>query len=108
MSYVRCGRQTAQLDYPFGPLLQMLVLTGQRPSEVAEARWRELDLAQQLWVIPPERMKGNAAHVVPLVLDEVCALLAGLPRFKHGDYVFSTAFGAKPVTGFSAFTQRPG
>jgi integrase len=94
-----------KLDYPFAPLLQMLVLTGQRRSEVGEARWCEFDLAQRLWVIPPERMKANAAHVVPLV-DEVCTLLAGLPRFRHGDYCFSTVFGAKPVTGFSAFKRR--
>jgi integrase len=96
---------TAKLDYPFAPLLQMLVLTGQRRGEVAEARWREFDFAKKLWTIPPERMKGIAAHVVPLV-DEVCVLLAALPRFKHGDYVFSTAFGAKPVGGFSACKRR--
>jgi integrase len=94
-----------KLDYPFGPLLQMLVLTGQRRSEVAGAHWREFDLTKRLWTIPPERMKANAAHVVPLV-EPVCTLLATLPRFKHGDYVFSTAFGAKPVSSFSGFKER--
>jgi integrase len=94
-----------KLDYPYGPLVQMLVLTGQRRSEVARAHWREFDLTKRLWTIPPERMKGNAVHVVPLV-DNVCTLLAGLPRFKHGDYLFSTAFGAKPVSGFSDFKER--
>jgi integrase len=94
-----------KLDYPFGPLLQLLVLTGQRRNEIAGARWREFDLTKRLWTIPPERMKANAVHVVPLV-DEVCMLLATLPRFKHGDYVFSTAFGAKPVAGFSGFKEQ--
>jgi integrase len=37
-----------------------------RRSEVAEARWREFDLTAKLWSILPERMKANAAHVVPL------------------------------------------
>jgi integrase len=96
---------TTELDYPLGPLVQMLALTGQRRSEVAEARWCEFDLSKRLWTIPPERMKGNAAHVVPLV-DQLCTLLAGLPRFKQGDYVFSTTFGDKPVTGFVGFKRR--
>ena len=49
---------------------------------------------------PAERMKMEAAHVVPLT-DEVATILAQLPRFKKGDHLFSTTFGAKPVNGFS-------
>jgi integrase len=93
-------RATETADYPYGPLFRMLALTGQRKSEVAEARWREFDIEKRLWVIPAERMKMDAAHVVPLV-DEVVAILEQLPRFKKGDYVFTTVFGAKPVNGFS-------
>jgi integrase len=93
-------RVTEDLGYPYGPLLRLLALTGQRKSEVAEARWREFDLEKRLWVIPAERMKMEAAHVVPLT-DEASALLAQLPRFKKGDHVFSTTFGAKPINGFS-------
>jgi integrase len=88
------------LGYPLGPMFQMLLLTGQRKSEVAGARWREFDLHKKLWIIPPERMKGGAAHVVPLV-DDVVAILEALPQFTKGDYVFSTMHGAKPVNGFS-------
>jgi integrase len=91
---------TEGLGYPYGPIFRMLALTGQRKSEVAEARWREFDLGGRLWVIPADRMKMDAAHVVPLT-DEVSALLAQLPRSKKGDHVFSTTFGAKPVNGFS-------
>jgi integrase len=93
-------RAADSLGYPYGPLFRMLVLTGQRKSEVAEARWREFNLEKGLWVIPADRMKMEAAHVVPLTA-EVLALLAQLPRFKKGDHVFSTTFGAKPVNGFS-------
>ena len=89
-----------KLGYPYGPVFQLLALTGQRKSEAAEARWREFDLPQRLWVIPPERMKSDAAHEVPLT-DDVMAILEALPRFKNGDFVFSTTFGAKPVNGFS-------
>jgi integrase len=98
-------RATARLGYPYGPLFRMLALTGQRKSEVAEARWPEFDLTRKLWTIPAERMKADAAHIVPLT-DDVLAILKSLPRFKRGDHVFSTTFGDKPVNGFSKAKQR--
>jgi integrase len=111
-------RATRRLGYPYAPLFRMLALTGQRKSEVAEARWSEIDLAKKLWIIPAERMKAEAAHVVPLT-DDVIALLGtgkidgagkvdGLPRFKKGDHLFSTTFGKKPVSGFSKAKERLG
>ena len=36
------------LGYPFGPLYQLLLLTGARRSEVGGARWGELDLKKKL------------------------------------------------------------
>jgi integrase len=98
-------RATARLGYPYGPLLRMLALTGQRKSEVAEARWSEFDLARKLWTIPAERMKADAAHIVPLTAD-VLAILESLPRFKRGNHVFSTTFGNTPVNGFSKAKVR--
>ena len=41
-----------KLDYPFGPLLKLLVLTGQRRDEVAEATWDEFDVTEKRWTIP--------------------------------------------------------
>ena len=89
-----------ELGDPYGPLLRLLILTGQRKSEVAEARWSEFDLAKKIWVIPAERMKAEAAHVVPLS-DDALAVLNSVPRYKKGDHLFSTTFGKKPVNGFS-------
>jgi integrase len=94
-----------QLGYPYGRVFEMLALTGQRKSEVAEARWREFDLDKKLWTIPPERMKMDGAHAVPLS-DDAIALLEELPRFRKGDHLFSTTFGAKPVNGFSKAKAR--
>ena len=88
------------LGYPYGPLFRLLILTGQRKSEVAEARWSEFDLAKKLWIVPADRMKADAAHVVPLP-DDAVALLKSLPMFNSGDYLFSTTFGKSPVNGFS-------
>jgi integrase len=94
----------AKLPYPLGPLVQLLLLTGQRRTEVAEARWGEFDFDRALWLIPQARMKAGAAHVVPLVPDAI-AVLDALPRFEHGDHLFSTTFGAKAINGFSKGKQ---
>jgi len=83
----------------------MLALTGQRKSEVAEARWSEFDLTKKVWLIPAERMKTDVDHVVPLS-DDVLDLLKSLSRSKNGDHLFSTTFGKKPVNGFSKAKER--
>jgi integrase len=98
-------RAAGRLGYPYGPLFRMLALTGQRKSEVAEARWSEIKLPRKLWTIPAERMKADAAHVLPLS-DDVIGILESLPRFKKGDHVFSTTFGVKAVNGFSKAKDR--
>jgi integrase len=93
------------LGYPYGPMIQLLLLTGQRKTEVAEARWSEFDFQRKLWVIPPGRMKMDAPHVVPLTAD-VIAVLQGLPRFKSGEFLFTTTYGKAPVNGFSKAKAR--
>jgi integrase len=89
-------RATGRLPYPYGALGQMLLLTGQRHREVAEARWAEIDLPDKLWSIGEERFKSDATHMVPLS-DDVIALLATLPRFRTGDFLFSTTGGKLPT-----------
>jgi integrase len=98
-------RAARRMGYPIGPLFQMLLLTGQRKSEVAEAQWREFDMRNQLWTVPPERFKSDATHVVPLS-DDAVTLLTALPRWKAGDFLFSSNGGVKPVNGFSKAKER--
>lgn len=93
-------KATETPGYPYGPLFQLLALTGQRKSDIAECRWSEIDLKERILTIPAERYKSDMDHVVPLS-DPVVQVLKTLPRFKTGDYVFSTTFGTKPVNGFS-------
>ena len=98
-------RAAEAMGYPFGKFYQLLLLTALRRDEAANARWSEIDLDAKLWVIPAERMKGGAAHAVPLVPD-IMALLESLPRFKGGDFLFSTTGGKKPISGFSKAKAR--
>jgi integrase len=86
-----------QMHYPFGPLVRLLLLTGSRLNEIAQSNWNEFDLEKRILTVPAERMKMKAAHVIPLC-DTAMEIIEGLPRFKHGDYVFSLSYGAKPMT----------
>src|SRR5262245_43161563 len=43
---------------PYGSIVELLALTGQRREEVARVSWEELDLAQQVWTIPKSRTKN--------------------------------------------------
>jgi integrase len=87
-------------DYPFGPFLKLLILTGQRRTEVAGMRWEEID--DELWTIPKERLKQGRAHSVPLT-PPALAVLTPIPQ--HCKFVFSTT-RRSPISGFGRFKER--
>jgi integrase len=93
------------IGYPFGALVKFLVMTGCRKSEVSDARWSEFNFTARTWTIPAARYKTDTTHTIPLT-DDMIALLNGLPHFKHGDFLFSTTFGRKPVNGWSKAKAR--
>ena len=97
-------RATAGLPYPTGPFVRLLLLSGQRLREVAEMAWDEVDFEKRLWIIPPGRMKAEAAHIVPLS-PEAVAILEGLPRWT-GPFVFSTTGGRRPIANFSGIKEK--
>jgi integrase len=45
--------------YPYAPFVKLLVLLGQRRSEVAAMRWLQLDLASGLWTMPNRSTKNK-------------------------------------------------
>jgi integrase len=93
-------RASERLPYPFGPAYRLLLLSGLRLNEAVDAKWSEFDLRNGTWTVPASRMKGRegraADHVVPIT-PEIAAILESLPRFKSGDYLFSTNFGKSPI-----------
>jgi integrase len=92
-------KAASKIDWPFGPFIQMLVLTGQRRNEVASMCWSEIDLKAKTWTIPKEKAKNGEAHCVPLSAQAV-AVLETVPRVVSCDFVFSTT-GTTPISGFS-------
>ena len=91
------------MGYPYGHAVQLLILTGQRKSEITEACYSEIRMSAL--EVPAERMKSDEAHVIPLG-KMACDLIAALPRFVGGDFLFSTTFGKKPISGFSKPKRR--
>jgi integrase len=88
------------IGWPFGPIGQLLLLTGARRDEVADMRWSELDLAARLWSLPKARTKNKRDHQIPLSAAAV-RIIEGLPRISDEDgHVFTTT-GATAVSGFS-------
>jgi integrase len=94
----RIIRASQQIDGPYGGIVGLLALTGQRREEVAQVTWDELDLASQTWTLPASRTKNDKPHIVHLS-KEAIAVLIRLP--KLGKFVFSLS-GTKPFQSFSA------
>src|SRR6266403_1754603 len=66
---------------PFGPLVKLLMLTGQRLGEDGGMRWDESDFESRLWTLPAERVKNGERHEVPLS-NAAVEILRALPRVK--------------------------
>ena len=87
--------------------LEFLILTAARSSEVADARWAEIDLTARMWVVPTERMKGGREHRVPLSAAAIAILDRMSPT--HDGFIFSNEPGrglgkgalAKQLKGWS-------
>jgi integrase len=58
--------------------LAFLILTMTRTAEARDADWSEIDVANALWVIGPERMKEGIEHRIPL--SPQALVLLGKPR----------------------------
>jgi integrase len=93
------------IRWPFGPMLQLLVLTGQRRDEIASMSWNEIDFEARTWTLPRERSKNDQAHVVPLS-EQAIAILKDVPKIaSKAGYVFTTN-GRAPVSGFARAKAR--
>ena len=88
---------------PFGALVQLLIVTGQRRDEVAQMRWAEIDLDGRPWTLAPARVKNDQPHDVPLS-DSAIAILQVLPRIGN-EYVLTTN-GEAPSSNYAKNKRR--
>ena len=108
----------------FGRAVQLLLVTGQRRSEVGSVPWTELDLPGKTWRMPQERTKANRAHEVPLS-SRAIQIIESADTFDGCPFVFSTGLKRKekkagekqigkkrtaddfaPLSGWGAWKQR--
>lgn len=92
-----------KLGYPFGPIVQLLILSGQRRSEIStlQRKWVSSDYFE----IPADKYKTGKPHIIPLTktMDD---MLKSQPIWNGGDYVFSTTGGKTASSGFSKVKSR--
>jgi len=82
------------------------VMTFVRVGSLVPMKWSELDYENDLWIIPPERMKAGKEHLVPLT-DPIKQLLDRLEKINGDEeYVFkSFRSRSKPHIDESALNQ---
>jgi integrase len=86
----------AEGDY--ADILRLLILSGQRATEIADLRWTEINFDRAVIELPPWRVKNNTRHIVPMS-PMVCAILKARPQ-NGRDFVFGTGQG-----GFSGWSR---
>jgi len=75
--------------------MKLLILTGQRESEVCGAVWQEFDLDAGLWRLPADRTKPKRAHLVHLAPQAVAILQALKPLTGKKRHVFASPLRPK-------------
>ena len=104
-------RGAETLGYPFGPMVQLLILTGARREEVAALDWSELDRETRTWSLPASRSKNataaeNAlANMTVSILDGLASRQGAGRRWPIRGFVLSTT-GRASVSGYSRAKRR--
>lgn len=92
----------SDVGWPFGPAIQLLILTAARRDEVQALRWSEI--FDDRIELAGSRTKNGQPHTVPLSIPAVI-LIASLPRVDKSEFVFTTT-GKTPVSGWSKAKKR--
>ena len=95
-------RAARLLGGPYGAIVEVLALTGQRRDEVARMSWDEVDLERRIWTLPAIWTKNDKPHIVQLA-DPVVVVIGAQPR--SGRFVFSRN-GITPMGDFSSQKRR--
>ena len=94
-----------ETPYPFGTIVQLLILTGQRRGEVTGMRWDHVDLTDAVWTLPPECTKNKREHLVPLSPDAI-AIFERTPRVSETLVFSARSSKTKTFSGFSKSKRR--
>lgn len=87
----------------FGPIVRLLIATGQRREEVSGMLWQELNRIDRSWTLPGSRTKNREPNVIPLSDLAIAALdrQAGGEAWPNRGRVFATSSGG----GFAGYAK---
>jgi integrase len=91
-----------QIGGPYGGIVELLALTGQRREEAARCVWDEIDLEDRTWTLPNHRTKNAKSHIVHLS-DQALAMLGNANT--EGRFVFATG-GPRPFQNFTVAKRQ--
>ena len=99
----RVWEAAAAIPAPFGPLVRLLLLTGQRREEVGGMAWGEVSADLATWTVPAERTKNGVPSVVPLpaAAQEMLRMRLADVREQRRGLVFPGEGGKVPFGGWS-------
>jgi integrase len=80
--------------------LEFAILTAARTGEVIGARWDEINLGEQLWTIPAERMKAGKEHRVPLS-PAALAIIKQMAAISCSAFVFPGGREGRPLSNMA-------
>lgn len=74
-----------------------------RPSRASGTRWEDIDLINNLWIIPADRMKAKREHIVP-ISNQVIEIIDLMKQMSaHREYLFPSRKNPKqPMNSQSA------
>jgi integrase len=91
--------QLCEKDAVSARCLQFLILTASRSGESRGASWDEIDLKENVWTIPADRMKASRPHRVPLSEAAIRVIKAVTPfGGKPHDLIFPGGRKAAPLS----------
>ncbi len=97
---------TERVGYPFGTIVRMLLLTGQRRSEIANLQRPWINERERLITLPSWLTKNSVEHVFPYG-DMFAELLETCPRFNDTLLLFpADGRHERPFSGWSKSKKR--
>jgi len=92
--------------YPYGTILQLLALTGQRRGEIANLRRSWINEKQRTITLPEWVTKNSKEHCFPYG-DMVAAVLDTIPRWNETDLLFPSKVSFdRPLSGWSKYKKE--
>jgi integrase len=91
--------QATRDGHAHSAIVRLLILTGQRKSEVGGLVQTEIDRERGLMLLPAERTKNRRAHELPLS-RQALEVIAAFPEHPKYPYIFGR-HGRAPFSGWS-------